>query len=141
MLYATGAMPGTMWKCSGECCTGDAEDFVIATGRQESVRRFLELSASALGWGSLQWEGEGTKEIGRRADNGAVVVRIDPRYFRPAEVETLLGDASQAREKLGWTPGTTLEEMVNEMISHDREEARKEAYLKREGFKVVGPRE
>ena len=62
------------------------------------------------------------------------MVRIDPRYFRPAEVEALLGDPSQAREKLGWTPCTTLEEMVKEMIAHDREEARKEAYLKREGF-------
>ena len=86
-------------------------------------------------------EGEGTNETGRRTDTGAVVVRIDPRYFRPAEVETLLGDASRAREKLGWIPSTTLEELVNEMIAHDREEARKEAYLKREGFQVVGPRE
>ena len=67
-----------------------------------------------------------------------MVVRIDPRYFRPAEVETLLGDPSLAREKLGWTPTTSLEEMVEEMIDHDLEEARKEAYLKREGFKVVG---
>ena len=117
------------------------EDFVIATGRQESVRRFIELSASALGWGALRWEGEGLQEIGCRADTGAVVVKIDPRYFRPAEVETLLGDPTRAREKLGWTPTTTLEEMVSEMIDHDREEARKEAYLKREGFQVVGPRE
>ena len=116
------------------------EDFVIATGRQESVRRFIELTALELGWGALQWEGEGVKEIGRRS-SGEVVVRIDPRYFRPAEVETLLGDPGRAREKLGWTPSTTLEEMVNEMIAHDREEARKEAYLKRQGFKVVGPKE
>ena len=117
------------------------EDFVIATGRQESVRRFMELSANYLGWGTLIWEGEGLEEIGRRTDTGAVAVRIDPRYFRPAEVETLLGDPSKARDKLGWTPKTTLEEMVKEMISHDREEARKEAYLRREGFQVVGPRE
>ena len=117
------------------------EDFVIATGRQESVRRFIELSASALGWGGLQWDGEGLEEVGRRSDSGAVVVRIDPRYFRPAEVETLLGDPTQAREKLGWTPITSLEEMVNEMIDQDRKEAHKEAYLKRKGFQVVGPRE
>ena len=117
------------------------EDFVIATGRQESVRRFIELSANALGWGALHWEGKGLLEKGRRSDTGAVVVRIDPRYFRPAEVETLLGDPSLAREKLGWTPCTTLEEMVNEMIAHDQEEARKEAYLRREGFQVVEPRE
>lgn len=117
------------------------KDYVIATGRQESVRKFIELSTASLGWGGLEWEGEGVDEIGRRSDNGAVVIRIDPRYFRPAEVETLLGDPGRAREDLGWTPSTTLEEMVNEMIAHDREEARKEAYLKRQGFKVVGPRE
>ena len=119
----------------------EPEDFVIATGRQESVRRFIELSTSALGWGSLQWEGQGLEEVGRRSDTGAVVIRIDPRYFRPAEVETLLGDPTRAREKLGWTPSTSLEEIVKEMIDYDREEARKEAYLKRKGFKVVGPRE
>ena len=117
------------------------EDFVIATGRQESVRRFIELSANALGWGALKWEGNGVEEIGRREDTNTVVVRIDPRYFRPAEVETLLGDPSRAHERLGWSPTTTLEEMVAEMVTNDREEARKEAYLRREGFQVVGPRE
>ena len=83
------------------------DDYVIATGRQESVRRFIELTAQQLRWGSIQWEGEGVAEVGRRFDNGEVVVRIDPRYFRPAEVDTLLGDPSKAREKLGWTPQTT----------------------------------
>ena len=117
------------------------EDFVIATGRQESVRRFIELAAQALGWGQLQWEGSGLEETGRRSDTGAIVVRIDPRYFRPAEVETLLGDPTNAREKLDWTPTTTLEELVNEMITVDQEEARKEAYLQAEGFQVVGARE
>ena len=117
------------------------EDFVIATGRQESVRRFIELAATELGWGPMQWEGEGVQEVGRRSDTGAVVVRIDPRYFRPAEVETLLGDPTKAREKLGWTPTTTLEELVNDMVTHDRQEAAKEATLRREGFNVVGSRE
>ena len=117
------------------------EDFVIATGRQESVRSFIELSAHQLGWGPMLWEGEGTAEIGRRGDTGAVVVRIDPRYFRPAEVDTLLGDPSKARQKLGWTPTTTLEELVAEMVAADVEEAKKEAYLKRKGFAVVGSRE
>ena len=69
------------------------------------------------------------------------MVRIDPRYFRPAEVETLLGDPSKAKEKLGWTPTTTLEELVAEMVATDVEEAKKEAYLKRKGFAVVGTRE
>ena len=87
------------------------EDFVIATGRQESVRRFIELTAQELGWGPMQWNGEAADEVGRRGDTGAVVVRIDPRYFRPAEVETLLGDPSKAREKLQLTPTTTLEEL------------------------------
>ena len=117
------------------------EDFVIATGRQESVRRFIELSAQELGWGPMHWDGEGAAEVGRRGDTGAVVVRIDPRYFRPAEVETLLGDPSKAKDKLGWTPKTTLEELVAEMVAADVEEAKKEACLKREGFAVVGARE
>ena len=117
------------------------EDFVIATGRQESVRRFIELTAAELGWGGLQWQGSEIDEVGRRSDTGDVVVRIDPRYFRPAEVETLLGDPTKAKEKLGWTPTTTLEELVAEMVSTDKEEAQKEAYLKRKGFNVVGARE
>ena len=120
---------------------GIPEDFVIATGRQESVRRFIELAAVQLGWGVLQWQGEGVEEIGHRADTGAVVVRIDSRYFRPAEVDTLLGDPSKAHTKLGWTPTTTLEELVAEMVSHDRQEAAKEATLRREGFAVVGSHE
>ena len=117
------------------------EDFVIATGRQESVRRFIELAAMQLDWGPMHWEGEGTDEVGRRSDTGSVVVRIDPRYFRPAEVDTLLGDPTKAREKLGWTPTTTLEELVAEMVEADVVEAKKEAYLMRKGFEVVGARE
>ncbi|QNJ15985.1 GDP-mannose 4/6-dehydratase [Synechococcus sp. A18-40] len=117
------------------------EDFVIATGRQESVRRFIELAAAELGWGSIQWQGKGLEETGSRVDTGEVVVRIDPRYFRPAEVETLLGDPTRAKEKLGWTPITTLEELVAEMVAADREDAKKEAYLKRKGFQVVGSME
>jgi len=122
------------------------EDFVIATGRQETVRRFIELSAEQLGWGgghgsAIQWDGSGLEEVGRRADTGAVVVRIDPRYFRPAEVETLLGDPTKAKDKLGWTPTTTLEELVAEMVATDKEEAAKEALLRRKGFAVVGSME
>ena len=117
------------------------EDFVIATGRQETVRRFIELTAAELGWGGIKWSGEGVNETGCRADTGAMVVRIDQRYFRPAEVETLLGDPTRARERLGWTPTTTLEELVQEMVQADREEAAKEALLLREGFKVVGSME
>ena len=123
------------------------EDFVIATGRQETVRRFIELAAAELGWAGnsnespITWEGEGIQETGRRKDTGEVVVRIDPRYFRPAEVETLLGDPTKARENLGWTPTTTLEELVTEMVTADKEEAAKEATLRREGFAIVGSME
>jgi len=117
------------------------EDFVIATGRQETVRRFIELSAQQLGWGGIQWSGQGVEETGARADTGAVVVRVDPRYFRPAEVETLLGDPTKAHAKLGWTPTTTLEELVAEMVASDKQEAAKEAILRREGFAVVGSME
>ena len=117
------------------------EDYVIATGRQESVRRFIELAAVQLGWGSIEWNGEGVGETGVRADTGATVVQIDPRYFRPAEVETLLGDPTKAHTQLGWKPTTTLEELVEEMVMADKEEAAKEAILRREGFKVVGSME
>jgi GDPmannose 4,6-dehydratase len=117
------------------------EDFVIATGRQESVRRFIELTAEELGWGGIAWSGSGVEETGARRDTGATVVRIDRRYFRPAEVETLLGDPTRARERLGWTPTTTLEELVAEMVATDKEEAAKEATLRREGFTVVGSME
>ena len=79
-------------------------------------------------------------EVGRRS-TGEVVIRIDPRYFRPAEVETLLGDPSKAHAKLGWKPTTTLEELVAEMVETDREEARKEAILRLKGFNVVGSME
>jgi GDPmannose 4,6-dehydratase len=119
---------------------GPPEDFVIATGRQESVRRFIELTAAELGWGAIQWEGSGVNETGRRS-TGEVVVRIDPRYFRPAEVETLLGDPSKAHARLGWQPTTTLEQLVAEMVEHDKEEARKESLLRLKGFKVVGSME
>ena len=117
------------------------EDFVIATGRQETVRRFIELSASYLGWKGIKWEGSGVEEFGYRKDTNQVVIRIDPRYFRPSEVETLLGDSSQARKKLGWTPTSTLEELIFEMIEHDRQEADKEAILRKSGFNIVGPKE
>ena len=117
------------------------EDFVIATGRQESVRHFIELTAKKLGWGTIIWDGKGISEVGRRGDTSDVVVRIDPRYFRPAEVETLLGDPANAKDKLGWVPTTSLEELVAEMVVADLEEAEKEAYLKLKGFSVSGPRE
>jgi GDPmannose 4,6-dehydratase len=114
------------------------EDFVIATGRQASVRSFIETTAQELGWGGIEWVGDGIEEIGKRTDNGGIVVRIDPRYFRPSEVETLLGDPTKAHQKLGWTPKTNLQDLIKEMVLTDRENATKEAILRREGFNVVG---
>ena len=101
------------------------EDFVIASGRMETVRRFCELTAKELGWSSsshpngIKWEGKGLDEIGRRADTNEVVIRIDPRYYRPTEVEELLGDSSKAKSKLNWLPKISLEEMVYEMVQED----------------------
>ena len=123
------------------------EDFVIATGRQETVRKFIELSAKKIGWGkntdepAILWEGEGINEIGRRADNNQIVIRIDKRYFRPTEVESLLGDATKAKKILNWTPQITLEDLVTEMIENDLDEAKKESYLRKKGFNVNSPYE
>tara|TARA_Y100001933_G_C18617869_1_gene405003 strand:- start:126 stop:581 length:456 start_codon:yes stop_codon:yes gene_type:complete len=111
-------------------------DFVIATGRQESVRKFIELTAKELNWGSIIWEGTGVNEIGRRADTNEIVIRIDEKYFRPTEVSTLLGDPSLAKNKLGWVPKTTLEELVSEMVKVDKEEAHKELLLVKSGFDI-----
>ena len=122
-------------------------DFVIATGRQESVRRFVELSANALGWNKknpqsgIIWEGEGLDEVGRRADTGEIVVRIDPRYFRPCEVDTLLGNPSKASKELGWNASTSLEELVYEMVSKDLSSAKKEVLIAKEGFNINSPKE
>ena len=102
------------------------EDYVIATGKQSSVRQFIELSAKALNWGGIRWEGSGINEIGKRKDNNQTVIKIDPKYFRPAEVESLLGDSSKALKKLGWKPKVTLNDLVVEMIQNDLNEARRE---------------
>ena len=97
----------------------EAEDYVIATGRMTSVREFIELAAIELNWGGINWEGEGMDEIGKRKDNNKTVIRINPKFYRPAEVENLLGDASKAHIKLGWKPNIKLEELVSEMIESD----------------------
>ncbi|AIQ98259.1 GDP-mannose 4,6-dehydratase [Prochlorococcus sp. MIT 0801] len=101
-----------------------AEDYVIATGIQASVREFIELSAIKLGWGGIEWTGSGIEEIGIRKDTGKKVIKISPKYFRPAEVETLLGDPSKAHAQLGWQPTTTLDSLVEEMIDFDLKQER-----------------
>lgn len=110
------------------------EDFVIATGVQYSVRQFIEKTAAALGM-RLRWEGKGGDEVGYWDDKP--IVRVDPRYFRPTEVETLLGDPTKAKEKLGWTPEISLDEMIQEMVAADLADAQKHALLKQHGYQVA----
>lgn len=122
-----------------------AEDFVIATGVQYSVREFITWSAAHLGI-TLRFEGEGIAEVGIvdavSGDNapsiavGDVLVRIDPRYFRPAEVETLLGDPTKAKERLGWVPEITVQSMCEEMVSEDLKVAKRHALLKQHGYDI-----
>jgi len=109
------------------------EDFVIATGKQYSVRQFIEWTAAELGM-TLRWEGAGVEEVGYWGDKA--VVRIDPRYFRPAEVETLLGDPAKAKEKLGWVPEISAQDMCKEMVASDLAKAKQHALLKANGFAV-----
>ena len=101
------------------------EDFVIATGKQSTVRSFIELSAKILDWGGIDWEGEGINEIGKRKDNGDIVIQIDPKYYRPTEVDSLLGDPTKAHEKLGWRPNRSIEDLAREMIEYDNKESKK----------------
>jgi GDPmannose 4,6-dehydratase len=108
------------------------EDFVIATGVQYSVRAFVDAAAKELGI-SISWKGTGVDERG--ADQtGRTIVRVDPRYFRPTEVETLLGDPTKAKEKLGWTPQTSFEELVAEMVREDLRSAERDELVKKHGF-------
>ena len=116
------------------------EDFVIATGEQHSVREFAERAAAALDM-RLEWQGKGGEERGIDTRSGRVVIRIDPRYFRPTEVESLLGDPTKARERLGWVPEIDFQTLINEMVAEDLDLARRDALMAREGFKVHQARE
>ena len=122
------------------------KDYVIATGVQYSVRQFVEKAAQQLGI-TLRWEGAALQEVGIIAalnfpssypslSTGQSIVRIDPRYFRPAEVETLLGDPSKAKADLSWVPEITLDEMIAEMVTHDLDLAKQHALLKANGYNV-----
>ncbi|WP_017454313.1 GDP-mannose 4,6-dehydratase [Herbaspirillum rubrisubalbicans] len=108
------------------------EDFVIATGVQYSVREFVDAAAREIDL-AITWKGEGVNEKGFDS-NGKCIVAVDPRYFRPAEVETLLGDATKAREKLGWTPKITFQELVSEMMREDLKSAQRDELVKKHGF-------
>ena len=111
------------------------KDYVIATGRQHSVRDFVTIAAKELGF-DIRWEGKGVQEKGYDARTGKCIVAVDPRYFRPTEVDALLGDASKAKKDLGWEPKTSFEEMVTEMVAQDLREAERDVLCSREGFEV-----
>lgn len=113
----------------------EPEDFVIATGEQHSVREFCDFTFGRLGI-QLGWRGEGVDEVGYCVESGKELVAVDPRYFRPTEVETLLGDPAKAKQKLGWSPRTSFQQLVNEMVDADLEAAQKETVIQREGFKT-----
>ncbi|MBU4524532.1 MAG: GDP-mannose 4,6-dehydratase [Desulfomicrobium sp.] len=116
------------------------DDYVIATGEQHSVRDFVQAAARELGM-TIEFSGEGVDEKGINPANGKTVAAVDPRYFRPTEVETLLGDPSKGKEKLGWKPKITFRELVAEMVRADLEEAKKEELCVRAGFCVNTPQE
>jgi GDPmannose 4,6-dehydratase len=111
----------------------EPDDFCIATGVQYSVRQFVEIACEELGL-QIRWEGDEIEEKGIDVSTGKVIVAVDSRYFRPTEVETLLGDPTKAKEKLGWVPTTTFEEMVKEMVVADLRDAEKDQLCQREGF-------
>lgn len=110
------------------------EDFVIASGEQHSVRDFVNAAAKELGM-EISWNGQGVDETGTL--DGKEIVKVDPRYFRPTEVETLLGDSSKAKEKLGWTPKISFEELVAEMVREDLKSAERDELIKRHGYRPL----
>jgi GDPmannose 4,6-dehydratase len=117
-----------------------AEDFVIATGTQFSVRDFVLASGKLLGM-TIEWQGQGVDEVGIDTESGSTLVRVDPRYFRPTEVETLLGDPSKARERLGWSAETSFADLVAEMIASDLEIAKRDALVSKQGYQIYGQHE
>ena len=116
------------------------EDYVIATGEQHSVRDFVKYAAEEVGI-KVRWEGHGVDEKGYNAETGKCIVAIDPRYFRPAEVETLLGDASKAKRQLGWVPKTSFRDLVSEMMREDLKLAERDELVKKHGFQFFNHHE
>ncbi|MDD2686242.1 MAG: GDP-mannose 4,6-dehydratase [Gallionella sp.] len=112
------------------------EDFVIATGVQYSVRQFVDAAAKELGI-QIRWEGKGVDEKGYDVASNKCIVQVDPRYFRPTEVETLLGDPTKAKQKLGWTPKVTFDELVAEMVREDLKSAQRDELVKKHGYKAM----
>ena len=123
-----------MWRMLQQ---DEPEDFVLATGVTTTIREFTERAFAEVGI-TLEWSGSGVDETGRDVKSGNILVSIDPAYFRPTEVDLLIGDASKAREKLGWQPTCDLQQMIEEMIKADLEEARKDQLLQSGGFQTNG---
>jgi GDPmannose 4,6-dehydratase len=117
-----------------------AEDFVIATGKEHSVREFVVAAGKLLGM-PIEWRGTGVEEVGIDKASGQAVVRVDPRYFRPTEVDTLLGDPSKARDKLGWTAEISFDDLVAEMIASDLEIAKRDKLVSKQGYQIYGQHE
>jgi GDPmannose 4,6-dehydratase len=113
-----------------------ADDYVLATNRKFSVRKFIEMAFAEVGI-TLEWQGTGEAEKGINKADGKALVEIDPRYFRPTEVELLIGDASKAKAELGWEPKTTVEELVREMVQADLTIFRKDKYLLDGGHSIL----
>ncbi|MCI5142626.1 MAG: GDP-mannose 4,6-dehydratase [Candidatus Electrothrix sp. ATG1] len=111
------------------------EDYVIATGEQHSVREFVAIAAAELGM-SVEWQGKGLDEVGIEGKSGKTIVKIDPRYFRPTEVETLLGDPTKAKEQLGWEPEISFAEMVQEMVVEDLKTAERDQLIRQQGYRA-----
>jgi GDPmannose 4,6-dehydratase len=116
------------------------EDFVIATGRQHSVRDFVVAAGARLGM-RIEWKGSGVEEEGIDKKTGHTLVRVDPRYFRPTEVETLLGDPTKAKQKLGWAAEVTFDQLVAEMVAADLDAAKRDAMISKEGYKIYNHNE
>jgi GDPmannose 4,6-dehydratase len=116
------------------------DDFVIATGEQHSVKEFVELTAKELGI-AIQWQGEGISEKGINMANGKTIVAVDPMYFRPTEVDALLGDPTKAKKKLGWESKTTFEQLVKDMVQADLETAKRDDLCRKAGFRINHRRE
>ena len=111
------------------------DDYVIATGEQHSVREFIQTAGAKLDM-QIEWRGEGVDEVGIDQATGKTIIQVDPKYFRPTEVETLLGDPSKAKEVLGWTAKTSFDELVTEMVDAGLDEARRFAMIKDAGFQI-----
>jgi GDPmannose 4,6-dehydratase len=113
----------------------EPDDYVIATGKQYSVRQFIEAASGELGF-DIEWQGEGINEVGVDRNSGNQIVAVDPRYFRPTEVETLLGDPAKAKRVLGWEAKTPFSQLVSEMVAADHEAAKRDAMIKEAGYQT-----